>query len=143
MPETIAAGKILVREGTEFPRAVRPQSEPYAAGWRLVDNLDGYQLGRQIQDAGWTFFCQAGGLKAMAFGMDEQKTVRRAVERILAQVKSEEFNSLEITRIVHRRLLGVLPYASVSARSRHVQESVFLFQAVELPVTDAARRAAA
>ncbi len=88
-------------------------------------------------------FLPAGGLKAMAFGMDEQKTVRRAVERILAQVKSKEFNSLEITRIVHRRLLGVLPYASVFARSRHVQESVFLFQAVELPVTDTARRAAA
>src|SRR5579862_7651791 len=142
MPETIAAGKILVREGTEFPRAVQHQSEPYAAGWRLVDNLDGYQLGRKIQDAGWTYFCQAGSLKAIAFGMDEQKTVRGAVERILAQVKSEEFNSLEITRIVHRRLLGVLPYVSVSARSRHVQESVFLFQAVELMVTDAARRAA-
>ena len=45
---------------------------------------------------------------------------------MLARLKSEKFNSLEITRVASKRFLGV-PYVSVSARSRHIQESLFLF----------------
>lgn len=142
MPDTITAGKILMREGTELPRAVRLESEPYAAGWRLVKNLDGYGLGRKIHEAGWTFFCQAGDIKAITVGIDEQQMVRRAIKRILAKMDSEGFNSLEITRVANQRFLGV-PYASVSARSRHIQESVILFEAKDLPARDWAQRAAA
>jgi len=131
-----------MREGTELPGVVRLASEPYAAGWRLVKNLDGYGLGRKIHEAGWTFFCLAGDIKAITFGIDEQQMVRRAVKRILAKVGSEKFNSLEITRVANQRFLGV-PYASVSARSRHIQESVFLFEAKHLPAKDRALLAAA
>ena len=142
MPNTMTAGKILVREGTELPGAMRLESEPYAAGWRLVKNLDGDGLGRQIHEAGWTFFCLAGDIKAITFGIDEQQMVCRAVQRILAKVESEKFNSLEITRVANQRFLGV-PYASVSARSRHIQKSVFLFEAKDLPLGDRVRLAAA
>lgn len=142
MPDTITAGKVLVREGTELPGAMRLESEPYEAGWRLVENLDGYGLGRKIHEAGWTFFCQAGDIKAATFGIDEQQMVRRAVKRMLAKVGSEKFNSLEITRVANRRFLGV-PYASVSARSRHIQESVVLFEAKECPEKDRALLVAA
>jgi len=138
----MTAGKILVREGTELPGAMRLESEPYAAGWRLVKNLDGDGLGRQIHEAGWTFFCLAGDIKAITFGIDEQQMVCRAVQRILAKVESEKFNSLEITRVANQRFLGV-PYASVSARSRHIQESIFLFEAKEPPARDGALLAAA
>ena len=106
-----------MREGTELPGAVRLWSEPYVAGWRLVKNLDGYGLGRKIHEAGWTFFCQAGDIEAITFGIEKQEMVRRALKRMLAKVESEKFNSLEITRVANQRFLGV-PYASVSARSR-------------------------
>lgn len=142
MPDTITAGKILMREGTELPGGVWLESEPYAAGWRLVKNLDGYGLGRKIHEAGWTFFCHAGDIKAITFGMDEQGMVRRAVKQILAKVKSGKFNCLEITRVANQRFLGVF-YASVSAGSRHIQESVFLFEAKERPAGDRALQAAA
>jgi hypothetical protein len=142
MPDTITAGKILMREGTELPEAVRLESEPYAAGWRLIKNLSGDGLSRKIHDAGWTFFCQAGDLNAISFGIDGQEMVRRSVQRILAKVKPEKFNCLEITRIAEHRFLGV-PYVSVSARLRHIQESVFLFQTDDLPVRERARLAAA
>ena len=142
MPDTITAGKILMREGTELPEAMRLESEPYDAGWRLVKNLDGYGLGRKIHEAGWTFFCQAGDIKAVVFGFDEQQMVRRAVKRILAKVESGKFNCLEITRVANQRFLGV-PYASVSAHLRHIQESVVLFEAEERPAGDRALQAAA
>ncbi len=142
MAETIKTGTILIKDGTFLPDALRFESEPCATGWRLVKNLDGYGLDRKIHEAGWTFFCLAGEIEATVFGLEGQKTVRRAVKRILAKLKSEKFNSLEITRVASKRCLGV-PYASVSARSRHIQESVFLFRAKDLQEWDRARLAAA
>jgi len=126
MAETIKTGTILIKDGTFLPDALRFESEPCATGWRLVKDLDGYGLGRKINEAGWTFFCLAGEIKATIFGFDGQKAVRRAVKRILARLNSGKFNSLEITRVASKRFLGV-PYVSVSACSRHIQESLFLF----------------
>jgi hypothetical protein len=128
MAETINTGTILIKDGTFLPDALRFESEPCATGWRLVKNLDGDGLGRKIHEAGWTFFWLAGELGATVFGFDRQKTVRRAVKRILANLKSGEFNSLEITRVASKRFLG-LPYASVSAHSRHIQGNAFLLRA--------------
>lgn len=142
MAETIKPGTILIKDGTFLPDALQFESEPCATGWRLVRNLDGYGLGRKIHEAGWTFFWLAGEIKATVFGFDGQKTVRRAVKRILARLKGEKFNSLEVTAVASKRFLGV-PYTSVYAHSRHIQESGFLFRAKDLPVRDQARLAAA
>jgi hypothetical protein len=128
MAETINTGTILIKDGTFLPDALRFETEPCATGWRLVKNLDAYGLGRKISEAGWTFFWLAGEIGATVFGFDGQKTVRRAVKRILANLKSGEFNSLEITRIASKRFLGV-SYASVSAHSRHIQGNAFLLRA--------------
>ncbi len=142
MPDTIKTGTILIKEGTLLPESLRFESESCAPGWRLVQNLDGYELGRKIHEAGWTFFCLAGEIGATVFGFDEQKTLRRAVEQILANLESAEFNSLEIMRLASKRFLGVR-YVTVSAQSRHIQESAFLFGAKDFPVKDRARSAAA
>jgi predicted regulator of amino acid metabolism with ACT domain len=68
--------------------------------------------------------------KAIVFGMDERKTVRRAIERILANRELEKFNSLEIVRVASlasKRFLGIC-HVTVSAQSRHIQESPVIFQ---------------
>ena len=145
MPDTIKTGTILIKEGTLLPGAVLFESESCAPGWRLVQNLDGYELGRKVQDAGWTFFWLAGEIGATVFGFDELKTLRRAVEQILANLESSEFNSLEIMRLASeasKRFPGVR-YVTVSAQSRHIQESAFLFGAKDLPVRDRAQSTAA
>ena len=141
MAETIKTGTILIKDGTFLPDALRLESEPCATGWRLVKNLAGYGLGRKIHEAGWTFFCVAGEIKATVFGFDGQKTVRRAVKRILTNLKSEKFNGLEITQVEAKRFLG-LPYASVCAHSRHIQESMFLLRAKDHQEWDRAKLAA-
>jgi hypothetical protein len=126
----IEAGKIFVREGTALPETVQIESEPYVRGWRSVKSLDGYGLGRKIHDAGWTFFLLAGETKATVFGIDEEKMVRRAIERILANRESEKFNSLQIVRVASlasKRFLGIR-HVTVSGQSRHIQESPFIFQ---------------
>ena len=131
MAETINTGTILFKDGTFLPDALQFDSEPCVTGWGLVKDLDGYGLDRKIRDAGWRFFCIAGEVKAIVLGFEGQKNVRRAVKRMLARLKSEKFNSLEITRVASKRFLGV-PYVSVSARSRHIQESLFLLRDKDL-----------
>ncbi len=145
MSDKISSGTILIREGTALPEALPFESEPYSSGWRLVKDLDGDGLGRKIQEVGWAFFCLAGEISVTVFGIDEEKIVRRAVARILARLKSEKFNSLEITRVASaasKRFLGVT-YVTVSAQSRHIQEGPFLFHAVEVAAPNRAKLAAA
>src|ERR1700693_1632283 len=142
MAQTIKNGTILIKDGIFLPDTLEFESEPCATGWRLVKNLDGYGLGRKIREAGWSFFWLAGEIGATVFGFDSQKTVRRAVKRILANLKSAEFNSLEITRVSSKRFLG-LPYASVSAHSRHIQENMFLLRAKDHQEWDRAKLKAA
>jgi hypothetical protein len=131
MAQTINTGTILFKDGTFLPNTLRFESEPCAAAWRLVKDLDGYGFDRKIHEAGWTFFSIAGEIKTIVFGFEAQKNVRRAVKRILARMTSEKFNSLEITRVASKRFLGV-PYVRVSACSRHIQESLFLFRDKDL-----------
>jgi len=130
VPDITEAGRIFIREGTLLPKTLQIESEPYAPGWRSVKNLDGYELGRKIHAAGWTIFCLAYETKAIVFGIDGEKMVRRAIERILVNRTPERFNSLEIVRVASlasKRFLGIR-HVTVSAQSRHIQEGPVIFQ---------------
>jgi len=128
MADKINTGTILIKEGTLLPESLRFESEPYSNGWRLVKNLNGYELDQKTTKAGWNFFYMANEIKATVFGLDEEKALRRAVKRVLTNLKSEKLNCLEITRVGGKRFLGLL-YVTVSAHPRHIQESVVLFRA--------------
>jgi hypothetical protein len=52
--DAIKMGTILIKKGTLLPEILRFESEPCAPSRRLVENLDGYGLGRKIHEAGWT-----------------------------------------------------------------------------------------
>jgi hypothetical protein len=133
--DTVHAGSILIKEGTLLPEALPIESEPCVPGWRLVKDFDGYGLDRVVRHAGWNFFFLAGVIKATVFGIDERSMVRRAIERILARAKSEKFNSLEITGVatVGSERFPLVRYVTVSAQWRHIQESLFLCDAKDLP----------
>lgn len=141
MAGQINAGTILIKEGTLLPESLQLESEPYSKGWRLVNNLDGSGLGRKLCEARWTFFYMAGGVNATAVGFDLGKMTRRAVKSVLASMKSDGLNCLEIVQIDGKRPLG-LSYVTVSARPRHIQESMFLFHAKRLAEWDQAKSAA-
>ena len=125
MAGKIKAGAILIEEGALLPECLQFESEQCSNGWRWVKNLDGYGLDRKVREAGWTFFYLVGEIRVSVFGFDVEKTTHRAIMRLLANLKSEKFNSLEITQVACKHFLG-LPYVSVSAHSRHIQESMFL-----------------
>lgn len=128
MAETIKTGTVLIKDGTHLPEGLQVESEPCALGWRLVKNLDGNGLGQKIHEAGWNFFCLAAEIKRTVFGFRGKDNVRRALKRILTNLRLDKFNSLEIMHVEKKRFLG-FPYATVCAHSRHIQRDTFLLKA--------------
>jgi hypothetical protein len=128
MAETIKTGTIFIKDGTLVPETLQLESEPCGTGWRLVKNLDGCGLDRSLQEAGWTFLYLHGEIKGTTFGFDARGNVHKATKRILAALKSGKFNGLEITQVATKRFCG-LPYATVRARSRHIQDSLIFLRA--------------
>jgi GAF domain len=122
MPQPVHVGSILI---SELPQLFALESEPYWGSWSVVKARDGVAPDREIRAAGWNFFFIASEVKVMFFGAIGAKKIQRALNRILGKVSKQHLNGLEVTGIVAKRFLG-LPYAIVSAHSRHVQRSCYL-----------------
>jgi hypothetical protein len=125
MPPTVQVGAILIEEWPLLTQSLGLESEPYSGNWSLVKVLDGFALDRKIHAAGWNFFFMAAEVKVMFFGAIEATKIQNALKRILGKVRQQHFNGLEVTGIVAKRFLGI-PYAIVSAHSRHIQQSCYL-----------------
>jgi hypothetical protein len=122
MPPTVEVGTILMREWPGMPQLVGVETEPLFEGWSTVKVPDTSPLDRKIRAAGWNFFFMASEVKSMFFGPLSATKIQSALRRILAKVKLQHFNGLEVTEIVARHFLGV-PYVTMSAHSRHLQHS--------------------
>jgi hypothetical protein len=128
MSVTVISGTTLIRENTLLPAGLTIESEIFLPGWRVVKNLDGSALTRNVERANWNFFYLAGESRATAFGRDRSGALRNAVKRILAK-QDKQFNSLEITKVVSRRFLGIPFMLSIAAHSRHIQQGMCLVPA--------------
>ena len=124
MTDTIAAGSILVEEGTYLPRSLLLQREPDSNGWATVKDARS-TFEKTVQEEGWTFFFMAGEIKTTVFGFDRPKALRAALKRLTTDAKSQYCNSIEITRVMGKSFWRV-PYVSVSAHPRHLQKGMFL-----------------
>ena len=129
MATTVQVGAILMKEWPAMNQLLGLESEPCSGEWSLLKVLDGFALDRKIHAAGWNFFFMAAEVKVMFFGSVGAVKIQNALKRILVKVKQEHFNGLEVTQIVARRFLGV-PYVTVSAHSRHMQQSCYLDSAL-------------
>jgi hypothetical protein len=125
MTPILKVGTILIEEGPLITQLLGLESEPCSGNWSVVKTLDSFALDRKIRAAGWNFFFMAAEIKVMFFGALGTKKIQNALKRILAKVRDQNFNGLEVTAIVAKRFLGV-PYATVSAHSRHIQQSCCL-----------------
>jgi hypothetical protein len=122
MTDTITAGNILVAGGTYLPQALLLQSESDSNGWAAIKDVRA-TFETTVQEAGWTFFFMAGEIKTTVFGFDHQEALRVALKRLIADVKSQHCNSIEITQVTSKSFLYV-PYVSVFAHARHLQKGL-------------------
>jgi len=125
MPPTVQVGAILMKDWPAMNQVLGIESELCSGEWSLLKALDGFTLDRKIHAAGWNFFYMAAEVKVMFLGSLGAVKMQNALKRILEKVKPQQFNGLEVTQIVARRFLGV-PYVTVSAHSRHMQQSCYL-----------------
>jgi hypothetical protein len=125
MPANATAGRLFIREDTILPGGLIIETETFLPGWRAVRNCDGYRLGRKIEEANWNFFYLAGEIRVIVLGREGPETLRRAVRSVVAKPEAQKFNSLEITGTRPRWFLGI-PFVSVTANFRHIQQSLAL-----------------
>jgi hypothetical protein len=136
MPDRVRTGTILVEDGIPTPGAMAVATQQYSAGWSSILNFTSPQLGRELEDAGWTFFYMAGELRTSGFGFNKQSRTDRAVAHLIDAVKRQRCNCVEIDQLRQRSLLG-LPYVSVVAHARHIQRSREFYGLSSRPVVAA------
>jgi hypothetical protein len=125
---------VFIREATPLPANLPIESEAFLPGWRVVKNPDRSTLARNIEGANWNFFYLAGDSRATVLGRDRPGTLRRAVKCVLAKQEGQKFNSLEITKVVSKRFLGI-PFISVTAHSLHIQQGIGLVPAKDFALS--------
>src|SRR5579871_1340734 len=117
MADTIIAGTIRVQEDTQLPGSLLHAGSD-SNGWAMVDGTSS-AFEKALQDAGWTFFFMAGEIKTTVFGFDREKAMGTALGRLIAGVKAQNYNGIEITKVTGSSFLG-MPYVSVCAHPRHL-----------------------
>lgn len=125
MPADIQVGAILIEECPHMTQLFDLKSDPYSGKWSQVRAGDGASLDHKIHAEGWNFFFMATEVKTMLFGALGASKIQNALKRILKKVTEQDFNCIEVTGIVAKRFLGI-PYAIVTAHSRHIQPSCYL-----------------
>jgi len=125
MPPSVQVGSILIEEWPMMTKLLGLESEPYTGNWGVIQNLNGSALDRKIRAARWNFFFMAEEVKVMFWGALGATRIQNSLKRILIKLRLQNFNSLEVTGIAVRHFLGV-PYTTVSAHPRHIQQSCYL-----------------
>jgi hypothetical protein len=121
---TISPGSILVAKNTLLPEPLGLENDLSKRGWtRVKNNPDRQELGKELAHAGWSFFFMAGAIRATAFGFDRPRMIEAALKRLIAIVRRQKCNCLEIDAIATRSFWG-MPYISMSAHSRHIQNGL-------------------
>ena len=139
MPDLITTGDLLVQQGINVPRSLLLPTAINSNGWAAVNGTRS-MFEKTIDEEGWTFFFMAGEIKATVFGFDKQAALRTALKRLIAVVKSQHCNGIEITRVTDKSFLKV-PYVSVSAHARHLQKGqLFSGTNPALPFTRSTKR---
>jgi hypothetical protein len=141
MAQTIEVGTLFLKKGTLLPDTLLIESDPYMKGWSLVKNLSSPGLDKKLCELGWTFFYMAGEVNALAFGWYTEKTIHRAIRTVIANMKSDMLNCLELSHVAAKSFLGV-PYVMVSGHARHIQESIYLFRPNSISAADQVNLAA-
>ncbi len=123
MTPLVQVGTVLIgEESPHMAEVLALQSEPYFGNWSVLKVLDSFTLDRKVHAARWNFLFMADEVKSSFVGAIGESKIKEALRQIARKVKHQNFNCLEVTSIVAKRFLGV-PYATVSAHSRHIQQS--------------------
>jgi len=138
MTPTVQVGTILIEERPLITRTLDLESESYTGKWGVLKVLNGSALDQKIRSAGWNCFFMAEEVKVTVLGSLSANNIQKALKQVFLKVRTEDFNCLEVTKMVENRFLGV-PYITVCTHSRHIQQGCLLDSAQERQMTQKRR----
>jgi len=118
----IENGCIFLMDRLLLPAGLRFQGRRYSAGWRLLNSLKSNDIELRARDCGWNFVYLAAGMKRTGLGLGQASSLRKAITKLLTEARQNAFNSVEVTEVTARQLLG-LHWVSVAAHPRSLQQS--------------------
>jgi len=122
----IVDGTFLIDEKTLLPEPSSNDSVSIGNGWaRISYNLT---FEKKLAAAGWTFFYMAGATRMNVIGFDRPRMIQTAVNRLLAAVTRQKCNCVEVDHVRIRSFCG-MPFVTVLAHSRHIQQEPSFFKA--------------
>jgi hypothetical protein len=120
----LTPGNLFIERDAARPKCFHVQDDPDRTGWLAVKhNLDPQQLDSELAKLGWTFFFMANVIRKSALNFDPEKGTSVALRRVLASVRAEGCNCLQIEAVKRRSFCGI-PYLSVFGHPRHLQKGI-------------------
>ena len=113
MTPNVQVGTILIEDHPLVTRILDLGSESYSAKWVLLKALD-----QKLRSVGWNYSFTAEEAEATVFGSLAANNIQRALKRIFLKMRKQNFNCLEVTKMVENRFLGV-PYITVCTHLGH------------------------
>jgi hypothetical protein len=120
---SVMDGTLLIQENTRLPESWPRDNVSIGEGWARIPNHVAFE--KKLAAAGWTLFFRAGSIKASALGFDRQKMIETAIRRLLSAVSLQKCNCMEVDNVRMQSFFGI-PYVTIMAHSRHVQQAVCL-----------------
>jgi len=120
----LTPGNVFMERDALRPKSFHAQDDAHHTGWLPV-KYDGaaHELDTELSKLGWTFFFMANVIRKSALGFDRDKGISAALKRVMARVREEGSNCLQIAAVESHSFLGI-PYVSVSAHPRHIQKGM-------------------
>jgi hypothetical protein len=120
----LTSGTILIEGDALRPKCFQLEDDSCPDAWMSVKHdFTPHQLEEELSTTGWTFFYIANAIRATAFGINRAKMIHAALKRVIAGVRRQKCNCLEIDGVAMHSFLW-MPYVSVSAHPRHIQKGM-------------------
>jgi hypothetical protein len=129
MTSNVQVGTILIEDRPLVTQILDLGRESYLAKWVVLKVLD-----QKFRNVGWNCSFMAEEAEASVFGSLAAKNIQKALKRIFLKMRKQNFNCLEVTKMVENRFLGV-PYITVCTHPRHIQHDCVLDFAQERRMT--------
>lgn len=120
----IHAGTVFLEKSAARPNCFRPAGEACPEDWTSISpSLSPLAEQAELASTGWTFFFMGRPITTRVYGFDGIKALATALERLVAMVREQGCNGLQIDTVVNSSYLGV-PSVTVSAHPRHIQKGM-------------------
>src|SRR5690349_2886897 len=104
----LTSGNLFIERDVPRPKCFHVQDDSHRTGWLAIQyDLSTSQMEAELSTGGWTFFYMANVIRKLAVGFDREKGTAMALKRVMASVREDRCNSLQIQAVEMHSFLGI------------------------------------